>query len=107
LTEEQYQELAEAVDEIAERLRAMGHSAPISLHDILNASNLREIKAGGAESPEAILRELAEGHKLLSKRAKEAADVLDEEDDDFGNDRMIARIGAHDKAAWMLNSLLA
>lgn len=104
LTEEQYGELAETVDELAERIRALGHDAPISLSSILKSADIKEI--GADEDVQTMLRELTEGHRELSKRAKAAADALDEADDDFGNDFMVARIGAHDKAAWMLGSLL-
>lgn len=105
LTEIQYSELAEAVDEIAERLRALGHTAPISLEGILESSDLKEIGSGKMSSG-AMLEELARGHDLLAKRAKEAADATDECDDDFSNDMMIGRMGAHEKAAWMIKSML-
>ena len=105
LTEGQYEELAEAVDEIAERIRAVGETAPISLSNILNASDLSEFK-GESSSPSVMLEELVRGHELLSKRASEAARACDEEKDYFGHDLMTKRIGAHDKAHWMLKSLL-
>lgn len=105
LTEAQYEELAEAIDEIAERVRALGHEAPISLGDILAAGDLKEIKNTGISSS-AMLEELGRGHDLLAKRAKQAADAADEADDDFSNDMMVGRIGAHQKAAWMLKSLI-
>lgn len=104
-TEAQYTELAEAIDEMAERLRAIGYEAPISLDDILSASDLKEISANKM-SAGAMLEDLARSHDLLAKRAKEAADATAENDDDFSNDMMVARIGAHEKAAWMLKSLL-
>lgn len=105
LTEGQYEELAEAVDEIAERVRALGHEAPISLGDILDSGDLKEIKSGKASSG-TMLEELYKSHELLAKRAKEAVDATNAAGDDFSNDMMIGRIGAHQKAAWMLKSLL-
>ena len=104
LTEEQYKELAEAVDEIAERVRALGHQAPISLEAMLESSDLKEI-GNGKMAGGAMLEELARGHDLLAKRAKEAADATEEGDDDFSNDMMVGRIGAHEKAAWMIKSM--
>jgi starvation-inducible DNA-binding protein len=104
MTEGQYEELAQAVDEIAERIRACGHEAPISLSDILESADLKE-RASLKPGPEA-LKDLYQGHQLLSTRAKEAAEILEKEGDDFSHDMLIARIGAHEKAAWMLNSLL-
>jgi starvation-inducible DNA-binding protein len=105
MTEGQYQELAEAVDEIAERVRALGHETPISLGDILDDADLHEIKAGKI-SAGAMLEELTRGHELLAKRAKEAADAADKANDDYSNDMMVKRIGAHQKAGWMLRSVL-
>lgn len=104
LTEEQYKELAEAVDEIAERVRALGHEAPISLEAMLEESDLKEI-GNGKMSGGAMLEELARGHDVLAKRAKAAADATEDSNDDFSNDMMIGRIGAHEKAAWMIKSM--
>ncbi|HXH73646.1 MAG TPA: DNA starvation/stationary phase protection protein [Bacteriovoracaceae bacterium] len=106
LTEEQYQELATAIDEIAERIRAKGDEAPISLSSILGSSDLSEMTSHSASDDNAI-RELVDGHTLLSKRAKEAALSLEQEQDFYSMDMMVARIGAHDKAAWMLRSFLS
>lgn len=105
MTEAQYAELAEAIDEIAERVRALGHETPISLDDILDGGDLKEIKSGKIASS-AMLEELAKGHELLAKRAHEAAEAADEAKDYFSHDMMVARIGAHQKAAWMMKSLL-
>lgn len=105
LTESQYEELAEAVDEIAERVRALGHEAPISLGDILDSGDLKEIKSGKLSSGN-MLEELYRSHEVLAKKAKQAADAAAEADDDYSNDMMIGRIGSHQKAAWMLKSLL-
>lgn len=106
LTEEHYQELALAIDEIAERIRAKGDEAPITLQNIIGSADLAEIKNNHA-SDDSALRELISSHELLSKRAKEAANLLDEEGDLFSSDMMIGRIGAHDKAVWMLKSFLS
>jgi len=106
LTEEHYQELADAIDEIAERIRANGDEAPISLSSILGHADLTEMKNQSASDDNA-LRELVEGHELLARRAKEAAKSLESEGDLFSNDMMISRIGAHEKAAWMLRSFLS
>lgn len=104
LTEQQYGELAEAVDEIAERLRALGHEAPISLASILKKTDVGEIK--NDDHGQGMLAELVEGHKHLSKHATQVAEALDEAGDVFGHDLMAARVGEHDKAAWMLGSCL-
>lgn len=105
LTEEHYAELANAIDEIAERIRALGDEAPITLSSILESADLSEMKRHGASDDKAI-KELADGHRLLARKSKEAAQALEEAGDLYSNDMMVARIGAHEKAAWMLSSFL-
>ncbi len=106
LTEEHYQELAEAIDEIAERIRAKGDEAPISLSNILSSTDMKEMRTHSASDDHAI-HELVEGHMTLARKAKEAALSLEEEGDYYSNDLMVGRIGAHEKAAWMLRSFLS
>lgn len=105
LTEEHYQQLAEAIDVIAERIRAIGEVAPISLETILASSDLDEMRKGNAEGDETLI-DLIEGHTLLAQRAHEAADICEKSRDIFSQDMMIQRIGEHEKAAWMLRSFL-
>lgn len=105
LTEEHYEQLAEAIDEIAERIRALGEIAPISLETILEKSDLQEIKRSNASDDSALI-DLVSGHALLSKRAHETAELCGNIGDIFSQDIMIRRIGQHDKAAWMLRSFL-
>ncbi len=106
LTEEHYAELAAAIDEIAERIRALGDEAPFSLKAIMGATDMDEMRSREASDDHA-LRELIDGHNMLSKKAKEAADVLESSGDLYSTDIMIKRIGSHDKAAWMLRSFLS
>lgn len=106
LTEEHYEELAIAIDEIAERIRARGDETPISLSNILNSADLQEIDSTHGASGDNAIKDLYEGHMVLSKRAKEAAQKFEEEEDLYSHDMMVARIGAHEKAAWMLKSFL-
>lgn len=106
LTEEHYQELAMAIDEIAERIRAQGGEAPFSLKAIIGAGDMEEMRSKEASDDHA-LKELTDGHNLLSQKAQEAARVLEERGDLFSTDIMIKRIGSHDKASWMLRSFLS
>lgn len=105
MTEEQYQELAEAIDTIAERIRALDRTAPISLEKILASSDLEEMSRVDANSDQALIN-LVSSHSLLARRAHEAAKSCEMSDDVFSQDMMIQRVGAHDKAAWMLRSFL-
>jgi len=105
MTEEQYQQLAESIDTIAERIRALEKIAPISLEKILASSDLDEMNRVDSYNDQALLN-LISSHNLLAKRAHEAAKICEAADDIFSQDMMIQRIGEHDKAAWMLRSFL-
>ena len=105
LTDEQYRDQAEAVDEIAERIRALGGTAPLSLNSILEDSSIKEL-SGPNTRPDEMLRSLISSHHKFSAECLAAAKKLEEMDDKFSHDMVVARIGAHDKFAWMLHSHL-
>lgn len=104
MTEEQYKELAEAIDVMAERLRAVGHKAPVSLEQIVKNSSLKEFQDIAGDKS---VKELGNAHRALSKLAKEYAEAADEAGELFTHDMFVARIGIHDKFAWMLESFQA
>lgn len=106
MTEQQYEELAKAIDEIAERIRACDGSAPVSLHDILGSADLNEMTRNKSASGDDGVFDLVKGHMMLARRAKEAVTVMDKENDPYSADMMTARVGHHEKAAWMLKSIL-
>lgn len=105
LFETQYTELAAAVDEIAERIRAIGHMAPGSYSAF---GRLSEVKDAPDTPPsdKAMLQQLAEDNETLVKVSEEANRVADETGDVASGDLMIARMQAHAKAAWMLRAHL-
>lgn len=105
LTETHYQEMAVAIDEFAERIRAKKDEAPFSLAGILEAANLEELPEDGGSSDRSV-RDLANSHLEFSRKAKELVEEIEDEDP-YTADMLTAQIGAHDKAAWMLKSLLA
>lgn len=105
LTEQQYGELYEAIDELAERIRAQRDVAPFSLQNMLQNADLEELQNDEGRSDRSV-RNLVESHQALAEEAKRAIDEL-EDRDPFTADLLTSRIGAHDKAAWMLRSLLA
>lgn len=105
MTEEHYEQLAEAIDEIAERIRALGKAAPISLDSMLAKSDLEETRLGNTNDDQALL-DLVSAHQLLSQRAQEAAEICGNAGDLYSQDIMVGRIGEHDKAAWMLRSFM-
>jgi len=104
MTEAQYGELYEAIDVLAERIRAKRDVAPFSLASMLQRADLDELSLDGGKSDRSV-RDLVDSHMTLAKEAKQAVDELDGEDP-YTADLLTARIGAHEKAAWMLRSLL-
>jgi starvation-inducible DNA-binding protein len=102
--EEQYREMWAALDEIAERVRAIGHFAPASGKAF---SKLATIDSADAEPPAAdqMLKNLLEGHETLIRRAREALDTAGEANDAASEDLLTVRIQTHEKTAWMLRSM--
>lgn len=103
--EEQYTELFTAVDDIAERIRALGSKAPGGLRNLAEMSEIREADEN-CTAPE-MVSHLYQSHELLISNLKKARNTAADAEDDQTEDLMIARIQAHDKAAWMLKSYLA
>lgn len=104
MTEMQYRDISEAIDELAERMRAMGNAAPVSLTQILEHSSIKEFKTN-ADNDDSI-RELAQAHRNLSELAKRVANLAEDHQDSFTHDILVQRSGTHDKFAWMLESLI-
>ena len=105
LTESQYQDIAGAIDEIAERIRALDFHTPVSLEQILGPSNLKEFK--NTASNDSSLNDLAKSHKKLSQLGLQMAKDLNECGDLVSSDMIVNRCKFHDKAHWMLNGLLS
>ena len=103
--EEQYTELAAAVDTIAERIRAIGALAPAGYKAFGQLTSIEE--KDGALSAQDMVADLLEGHETVAKTASETLDVAEKAGDEVTVDLMIQRITVHDKAAWMLRSTLA
>ena len=102
--EEQYTELATAVDEIAERIRALGIKAPGSYSAFSALTSIDE--ATGGESAEAMLSALVEGQEPNARPARAAFPAADEANDEPTADLLTQRMQIHEKNAWMLRSML-
>lgn len=104
LFEEEYTELANAVDEIAERIRALGFPAPGSYKQFLGLTKI--VEETGTPSADAMIRQLIEGQETVVQTAREVLPVAEEADDQPTLDILTRRMKAHEKNAWMLRSLL-
>lgn len=105
LLELQYQEVWEALDTIAERIRALGEYAPMGYGAF---ANLTSIKDGEPDKDAAsMLRELVADNETVIATARKVLEVAQAGGDDVSVDLMTQRLAAHEKAAWMLRSSIA
>ncbi|MDH3510202.1 MAG: DNA starvation/stationary phase protection protein [Gammaproteobacteria bacterium] len=102
--EGQYTELAIAVDQIAERIRALGIRAPGSYRQFAKLTCIDE--AEGGENAEEMIRQLVIGQETVVRTARAAFPAADEAHDEPTADLLTQRMQAHEKNAWMLRSML-
>ena len=103
--EEHYTELAAAVDEIAERIRALGVKAPGSYTAFGKLTSIDE--AFGNETAEEMIRQLVIGQETVARTAREAIKAAEAASDAPTADLLTQRMQTHEKNAWMLRSMLA
>ena len=103
--QEQYNALWISVDDLAERIRALGFPAPGGLAALGNLSSLGEPAV--APSAEEMIRDLMEGHEALARALRPVAEIAGEAGDIVTEDLMVQRIDAAEKTAWMLRVQLA
>jgi starvation-inducible DNA-binding protein len=102
---QQYTELWNAVDPIAERIRSLGHFAPGSYAQFAALSSLPDAPA---TPPKALkmVQWLAEGHEAVARTARSIFPLADAANDEPTADLLTQRLAVHEMAAWMLRSLL-
>jgi len=104
LFETQYTELALAVDEIAERIRAIGHRAPGSYSEFVELAKVRE--STGHVAAQDMIRELAQDQDRVVEGARLLLAAAEEGGDDVSVDLAVRRMDVHQKNAWMLRAHL-
>ncbi len=104
LFEQHYTELATAVDEIAERIRALGVNAPGSYQQFAKLSSIEE--ETGTPSAEEMIEQLVTGQETVVRTARSIFPVVSEAADEPSADLLTQRMQIHEKNAWMLRSLL-
>ncbi|MCD6023305.1 MAG: Ferritin Dps family protein [Fibrobacteria bacterium] len=102
--EAQYNELALAVDLVAERIRALGHHAPGTYSEYAKLSSIPE--TAGAPKANEMIELLLKGNEAVARTARKAFSVADKANDQPTADLLTQRMDVHEKAAWMLRSLL-
>src|SRR5688572_24145096 len=103
--ETQYNELALAVDAIAERIRALGHPAPGSYAAYAKLSSIKE--ETGVPRAEDMIKQLVEGQEAVARTARAVFPAADKAGDEPTADLLTQRLQIHEKTAWMLRSLLS
>lgn len=104
LFEQQYTELAVAVDDIAERIRALGVFAPGSYSQFTELSSIPETRE--VPSAEEMVRLLVEGNEAVAKTARSVFPVAEKGADESTVDLLTDRLRVHEKTAWMLRSII-
>ena len=104
LFEEQYTELLGAVDAIAERIRALGAKAPGSYGELGKLTSLRE--ESGTPPADEMIRQLLADNRAVARSAEAAVEAAEARHDVATADLATQRVEIHEKAAWMLDSLL-
>jgi starvation-inducible DNA-binding protein len=102
--EQQYNELALAVDAIAERIRALGFPAPGTYRQFAALSSIQE--DDGVPKATDMIRRLVEGHETVARTARGVFTLAEGASDQPTCDLLTQRMQIHEKTAWMLRSLL-
>lgn len=106
--ETQYTEQWGALDEVAERIRALGYNAPGSYKEYLSLTSIPE-EPGLSDSADwrEMVRQLVTGNEAVCRTARKVLKTADDAGDDPTVDLLTQRLQTHEKYAWMLRSLLA
>ena len=104
--EAQYNEQWLALDEIAERIRALGAAAPASYAAYQKLTSIEPGVEVVQDDWREMVRQLTVGNEAVSRTARKALEIADKAGDDPSVDMLTQRLKVHEKNAWMLRSLL-
>ena len=102
---DQYTELWNSVDVIAERIRALDQFAIGSYKDFSAYSSVNDAPSNPPKA-EAMIAQLVEGHETVIKTIRSIYSTVEKASDQATEDMLTQRINVHEKTAWMLRSLL-
>jgi len=100
----QYTEMWTAVDEVAERIRALGEFAPGGYKAFASLSSIQE--AEGNPDWKEMIKQLVDGHETVIRTCRELLPLTQSADDESSTALISDRMRVHEKTAWMLRSLL-
>jgi len=100
----QYTEQWTALDQIAERIRALGHPAPGTYKEFVKLASIKEVD--GVPKATEMIRLLVAAQEATARTARDLFPLLDKANDQPSADLVTQRLEVHEKTAWMLRSLL-
>ena len=100
----QYTEQWNAIDLIAERIRALGHPAPGTFKEFVKLASIREVE--GVPNANDMIRHLVAAQEATARTARKLYPVVEAANDQPTADVLTQRLEVHEKTAWMLRSLL-
>ena len=100
----QYTEQWNALDVIAERIRALGFPAPGTYKEFVKRASIKEVK--GVPKPNDMIRYLVKAQEATARTARKLFTLVDKANDQPTADVLTQRLDVHEKTAWMLRSLL-
>jgi starvation-inducible DNA-binding protein len=104
LTEEHYEDVFDAIDELAERIRALGFDAPGTFSEFQTLSSIQEAQKGLTDLEMAA--DLVESHENLILTMRDTLRAAESVGDEVTVDYMVERLSVHEKNAWMLRSFI-
>jgi starvation-inducible DNA-binding protein len=104
--ENHYNELALAVDLVAERIRALGFPAPGSYREFVALASVNEDAPGERVDATTMIERLLSAHETVARTARSVYPLAEAGNDEVSADLLTARLQVHEKTAWMLRSLL-
>ena len=101
---DEYTELWNALDAIAERIRSLGYPAPGTGKEFAKLTSIEE--TDGVPQAMDMVRLLVSGHEAVARTARAAFPAAEKAGDESSCDLLTQRLQIHEKTAWMLRSLL-
>ena len=105
LTESQYRELAESIDDVAERIRALGLPAPQSIREFIDRSTIQDLPQDG--DLKGRIERLVSDYERAVARATQVIELAETSGDYKTSDLLTDRVGTYEQNAWMLRATIA
>lgn len=105
LLEDQYKELAEMIDETAEKIRMLGEKSPGTFSEFTALTSVKNAQADF--NWKKMIEDLLNDHKKLCENLEKAIKICEDENDYTSTDMLTEHLAFHQKASWMLKSIIS